>query len=100
MAQVAAGCRRWTVSVAIIFLCFLRVNCIADNRNEVIFTQAEYTFAEDVNVIDSDEPLPNLVEICYSYLFLDEVVIVNILTFTTDGTATGESYCARGLHSS
>ena len=90
MAQVAAGCRQWTMSVAIFFLCFLGVNCIAAERNEVIFTQAEYTFAEDVNVIDSDEPLPNLVDICYSYLFLDEVVIVNILTFTTDGTATGE----------
>ena len=90
MAQVAAGCRRRTVSMAIIFLCFLRVNCIVAARNEVIFTQEEYTFAEDVNVIDGDEPLPNLVDICYTYSFLGEIVIVNILTFTTDGTATGE----------
>ena len=92
MAQVAAGCRRWTVSVAIIFLCFLGVNCIVAAIKQVIFTQAEYTFAEDVNEIDSDETLPNLVDVCYSYSFLSEVggVTVNILTFTTDGTATGE----------
>lgn len=95
MAQVAAGCRRWTVSVAIIFLCFLGVNCIVDERNEVIFTQAEYTFAEDVNVIDSDEPLPNPVDICYLYSFLGENISVNILIFTTDGTATGEYCCPR-----
>jgi hypothetical protein len=58
----------------------------------VIFSQAEYIFEEDV-IIDGSEPLPNAVEICYLYSFLGELISVNILTFTTDGTATGEYYC-------
>ena len=93
MAQVAAGCRRWIVSMIIIFLCFLGVNyCIIDERNQVLFSQAEYTFEEDITV-DGSGPLPNVVDICYFYLFEAEGVLVNILTFTTDETATGDDCC-------
>lgn len=96
MAQVAAGCRQWIVSLLLMFLCFLEVNCIIDERNQVIFTQPEYTFEED-STIESDEPLPNQISICYLYSFLDEGIFVNIQAFTTDGTATG-NYAIVELH--
>ena len=92
MAQVAAGCRRWIVSAIIIFLCFLQVNCVIDERNQVLFSQAEYTFEEDL-IVDGTGPFSNLVDICYLYSFLEEGISVNILTFTTDGTATGDYCC-------
>ena len=56
----------------------------------MLFSQAEYTFEEDVAV--GTGPFPNLVDICYLYSFLGEGIPVNILTFTTDGTATGDYY--------
>ena len=89
MAEVTAGGRCWIVCMLFIFTC-LHANCIIDERNQVIFSQPEYLFEEDVISNNGDEPLPNSVEICYSYLVLAEAFSVNILTFTTDGTAIGE----------
>ena len=88
MAQVAAGCRQWTVSMLLIFLCFLGVNCI--EGNQIVFSQQEYTFEEDF--ILGMDPLPNLVDVCYTYSLFGEVDLVDILIFTTDGTAIGDHY--------
>ena len=89
MAQVAAGCRQWIVFISLIFLCFLGANCIINEENQVVFSQPEYVFAEDFSLPDGGEPLPNPVNICYTYTVFVEVELVNIQSFTTEGTAIG-----------